>query len=160
ADAEPEDAVRRRAGDVAVLEAHSAGARWGEAHDRAQRRRLARAVAPEQHGDLPRRHRERHVAQHVTLAVKRLQRVHREQHGQSSPPRYAFCTSAFARISADVPSAMSWPKCSTLMRSARSKTTSMSCSTRMVVSLRSHATCRMTAPVAAVLWGDRPLVGS
>src|SRR2546430_2098052 len=104
---EPEDAVRRLAGDLAVLEAHGAGARRRQSHDRAQRRRLARAIAPEQHGDLARRHREGHVAQHVALAVEGVERVDREQHGQSRPPRYAFCTSGFARISAAVPSAIS-----------------------------------------------------
>src|SRR5262245_50164793 len=56
ADAEPEDAMRRLPGDLAVLEAHGAGARWREPHDRPQGRRLARAVASEQHGDLTRRH--------------------------------------------------------------------------------------------------------
>ena len=77
---EPEDAVRRLAGDLAVLEAHGAGARRRQSHDRAQRRRLARAIAPEQHGDLARRHREGHVAQHVALAVEGVERVDGEQH--------------------------------------------------------------------------------
>src|SRR3989454_8658130 len=77
---EPEDAMRRLAGDVSVLEAHGARARRRQAHDRAQRRRLARPVAPEQHRDLARRHRERDVAQHVALAVEGVERVDGEQH--------------------------------------------------------------------------------
>ena len=81
-----EDLVRGMSGDVAVLEAHRAAPRRRQSHDRAQRRRLARAVAPEEHGDLPRRDREGDVAQHVALAVEGLEGVDGEER-HSAPPR-------------------------------------------------------------------------
>src|SRR6185369_13571689 len=55
ADPESEHAMRRLAGDVLALEAHAAGPGRREPHDRPQRRRLAGAVASEEHGDLARR---------------------------------------------------------------------------------------------------------
>jgi hypothetical protein len=96
-DSRVEDLVRCVSGDVAVLETHRAFAGRRQAHDRAQGRRLARAVATEQHGDLARGDGEGDVAQHVALAVKGLEGLDGEQR-HSAPPRYASWTSALARI--------------------------------------------------------------
>ena len=64
-DAAPRDVGRRAARDVLALEQDAAARCLPEAHDGAQRRRLAGAVAPEQHGDAAPRHGEVHALQDV-----------------------------------------------------------------------------------------------
>src|SRR5262249_42753804 len=159
ADAHAEHDVRRPARDVLPVEAHRAASGRRQSHDRSQRRGLAGPVPAEQAGDLSVLYVEGDTAEHLTLAVERLDRGDFEQR-HVMPPRYAFCTSGFARISAGLPSAISCPRWSTLIRSARLNTTSVSCSTRRIVSARSFLIWRMTVTAASVSSGDRPCVGS
>ena len=128
-----------------------------QAHDGAQRRRLAGAVAAEQHRHLARRHDEVDAVQDVVRADVRVHAAQREHAVMLRPlfpggevgigvdpsgsrsrakPRYASCTIGEAITASGSPSATSWPLCSTMMRSASSRTTSILCSTsRMVLSV-------------------------
>src|ERR1019366_7209635 len=137
-----------------------------QAHDRAQRRRLAGAVATEQHHHLARRHLEVDAVQDVVRADVRVharERQQRRAHAATSAgamPRYACCTIGEAITSSGSPSATSWPLCRTMMRSASSRTTSILCSTRRIVfvvsSFRARTRSRITGTSAVLM----PAVGS
>ena len=139
ADAAADDPMRRHAGELLVAEADGA-APVDEAEDRAQRRRLADAVASEQSRDAALRHVERHALQHVRLPEIDVQVADGEERpagdrAHSSSPRYADCTVGFAITAAGVSQARSAPWCMTAMRCARPVTTSMWCSTISTVLL-------------------------
>src|SRR5437763_17192755 len=108
--------MRIEPGDVAALVAHRAFARRRESGDRAQRRRLAGAVAAEKRHHLALGDAEREPMQDVAEAIERIDRVELEDHA-ATPPRYARRTSGLRWLSAGVPSAISAPKCITEMRS-------------------------------------------
>src|SRR5436853_211172 len=72
-DPEPGDAVRRQADQLSPAKPHRAGALAENAHDRAQGRRLAGAVAAEQGLNLALLDREIHAVQNVRLAVPGVQ---------------------------------------------------------------------------------------
>ena len=115
---------------LAAGEAHLARGRRHQAHDRLHRRRLAGAVAAEQRHHLAGRRLERHAEQDVGAAVVGVQV--RRRRASISPARVRRdrppAPRGSARTSAGVPSAISRPRSSTMMRSAWAKTTSMSCS--------------------------------
>src|SRR5688572_9467380 len=69
ADAAAHPLVRRRAREIAAIEGDAAAFRRHETHERAQERRLAHAVSPEQRRHLARGQLERDVAQDVAAAV-------------------------------------------------------------------------------------------
>ena len=69
----------------AALEADRAGLRRREAHDRADRRGLAHAVAAEQGYHLSRADREAHPEQDLAHAVRGLDRIDGEHQAWSSP---------------------------------------------------------------------------
>src|SRR5258706_386738 len=77
ADAAPDDPVRREAGQLLVAETDRA-APADEPENRAQRRRLADAVASEQRRDAALGHVERHALQNVRLPEIHVQVLDRE----------------------------------------------------------------------------------
>ena len=85
-DAGLRDAMRIESGDVAALVAHRAFARRREAADRAQRGRLAGAVAAEKRHHLALGDAERESVQDVAEAVEGVDRVELEDHA-ATPPR-------------------------------------------------------------------------
>ena len=72
-DAERRDLVRRRVGDVAAVQDHRTEVGLGDARDRAQQGRLARAVGPQQREDLALGHLQVDVEQHLHRPVADLQ---------------------------------------------------------------------------------------
>jgi cytochrome oxidase Cu insertion factor (SCO1/SenC/PrrC family) len=78
--------MRVEAGDVAAFVADGALARRGEAADRAQRRRLAGAVAAEQGDDFPLADAERQTVQDVAQPVERINILYLENQA-ATPPR-------------------------------------------------------------------------
>src|SRR6266478_1389531 len=155
---EPTDLVGRTAGDLAAVEADAAAGDLDQPHDRLERGRLAGPVAPEERDHLPRPRPQAHAVQDPGEAVAALYRVQLEHHASS--PRYTRCTCASARTSAGRPSAMTRPWCSTMMRSATAKTTSMSCSVKSTVSPRVRAMRSVRAMSAPRSAGAMPAVGS
>src|SRR5256886_8952611 len=121
--------------DALAAETDDSASRRGEPHDRADRRRLSHAVAPEQRRHLARADREVEAEQHLARAVSGFESFHLQQraHAVASSPRYAFLTSGWARIAAGAPVAITRPATSTETRSASRNTASMSCSTRSTV---------------------------
>src|SRR5439155_8713309 len=106
-EAELRDLVGAEARDGASLQLDRPGCRPQVAHDRAQRRRLAGPVAPDEAHQLPGADRERDVAQDVArldVDVDALEGEHRGHHAGGLPTTVA-TTSACARISSGVPSA-------------------------------------------------------
>jgi hypothetical protein len=74
--------------EIDAVQPHGARARSDQAHDRLQRRRSARAIAPEQADDLARPDREVHAVQDVALVVVGVQILDLEQRGHAtSSPR-------------------------------------------------------------------------
>ncbi len=69
----------RPAGDVAPSESHASGSRFDDARDRAQRRRLARAVGADASHDLARAHGEVDVPDHLQWAVPGRELCHLQQ---------------------------------------------------------------------------------
>ena len=130
ADAAADDLMRRLARELLVREPDGA-VRADEAEDRAERRRLADAVAAEQRGDAPFGDVEGEVLQDVRLPVVDVQvadgeeRPRRDRRTHSSSPRYADCTVSFAITAAGVSHASSAPWCITAIRWAIPVTTSM-----------------------------------
>src|SRR5262245_48318912 len=86
-DAAPDDLVRWQAREIVAAQAYAA-ARWArEPHDRAQRRRLARAVATDEADDVALANRKRDALQDVRLAVVRMNVLELEQrHASGSLP--------------------------------------------------------------------------
>ena len=80
ADAERGDAVRLPVGGGMAEDAHRALARMGQAHQAAQRRGLAGAVAAQQRDDLAFAHFEPDAVQDVALAVKSVEAFCLERH--------------------------------------------------------------------------------
>src|SRR5262249_53528048 len=78
-DAELGDAVRRPSDQLLAAEIDRAAALADDAHDRAERRRLAGAVAPEERHDLALADLERHTVEDVALAVPGVQPLDAEQ---------------------------------------------------------------------------------
>src|SRR6202011_1187214 len=150
------DAVRRPAGDVVRAEPH-ASARWHQPHDRAHGRGLADAVPAEHGGHLGRRNRQIDAVQDVAGAVEGVHGFEAQHY--SNPPRYALCTSPFALTASGAPSAMTRPRCSTVILSARRNTTSMSCSTRITVRPPARSMSRRMPIVWSVSSTERPWVG-
>src|SRR5438445_2664095 len=83
-DAEPRDLVRPAAVDGLAAELDRARARAQVPHDRAQGRRLPRAVPADEADHLARTHAERHGPQDVARLDEHVDRVH-GQHGPASP---------------------------------------------------------------------------
>ena len=81
------DAIRGQPVQRLALETDRPGAAARHAHDRAHRRRLAHAVAPEQRHDLARAHRERDAEQHLAAPVGGLEALDFERHAGTSSPR-------------------------------------------------------------------------
>src|SRR5882762_3536956 len=154
------DAVGALPLDALAAEADGSAPRRGETHDRAHRRRLSHAVAPEQRRHFAGADREVDAEQHLARSVGGFEFFHLEQlaHTTESSPRYAFLTSGWARIAAGAPLAIKRPETSTEMRSARRHTATKSCSTSSTV---------MRAPMrlrSAIMFSDSsgpmPAIGS
>src|SRR5256886_4089328 len=161
-DAGSGDAIRRRTGEIGTVDADAAASRSQETGDRGDRGGLSGSVASDQGDGFAGRDGEVDPLQHVALAVigmKILYRERRLRHATVTAfPRYTSCTRTSPRTSAAAPSAMTRPSCRTVTRSARRKTTSMSCSTMTIVRARSRpATSSVMRAVSA---GDIPAVGS
>src|SRR6185369_11607519 len=142
------------AADLAAVEDDASRRRRPQSHDRSERRRLAGAVAAEEHRHLARRHVEVDAVQDVVRADVRVHAGERKQRGRrhaasacGARPRYACCTIGDAMTAAGSPSATSWPLCSTMMRSASSRTTSILCSTRRIVLSRALFSSRMRSRI-------------
>src|SRR5690606_10899224 len=158
--------VRRRpARNVLAVEDHAPLAGLPQPHDGPQRGGLPRPVAAEQHGELPPRHGEIDAVQDVILpdmGVNAFQVQQRVAHAAASGamPRYASCTTGEEITSAGAPSATRLPLWSTMMRSARLRTTSILCSTSSTVlsprALMSWISCRTVGTSST----DMPAVGS
>src|SRR5690606_35548700 len=151
ADAHLRDLVGAQPVNRHAVEHDLARAGRRQADDAAQGGRLARAVAPQQHGDAARRYLDRHAFQDVKLADEGVNAAHFENMGRSrcgahwtsppimlakspySSPRYAFWTVSFWEISRGVPSASTSPWCMTVIRSEIFITTFILCSTSMIV---------------------------
>src|SRR5581483_9561720 len=115
-DPELHDLVRRVMGDVAAAEGDRALARMVQPVDRAQRRRLARAVRADERDDLAVAHLDRDALQRLDRAVVRLDVAHLEErravraHAPTAAlPRYASITRSFRWMSCGVPSAIFSP---------------------------------------------------
>src|SRR5437763_13302234 len=116
-----DDVVCRRARDVAALEANPPAAGVVEAVDRAQRRRLTRAVGPDQRHDLALANVDRDALERLDRPVERVDVLALEDvFGRSSGrghceastaclPRYASMTRASRCTSSGVPSAIFSP---------------------------------------------------
>src|SRR5438034_1251362 len=129
--------------------------------DGLERRRLACAVPAEQRDDLPFPRREVHAVQHVAPTIVGVDLAELQHHVvHVSSPRYTAWTSGSARTSSGAPSAMTRPWCSTMMRPAIAKTTSMSCSVKSTVSVRSRAIDAVSAMSAPRSAGGMPAVAS
>src|SRR5205814_1419140 len=134
--------------------------------DGLERRRLAGAVPAEQRDDLPFPRREVHAVQHVAPTIVGVDLPELQHHVvHASSPRYTAWTSGSARTSSGAPSAMTRPWCSTMMRPAIAKTTSMSCSVKSTVSVRLSPVCErratrtfssaLSVAKVAVIWNVR-----
>src|SRR5882672_5313505 len=161
-DAGSSDAVRRRAGDIGAVDADGAATRSQETRDRGDRGRLSGTVAADEGDGFACGDMKVDALQNVALAVVRMKALHGEERRDHATvtalPKYTSCTRTSPRTSAAVPSAMTRPSCSTVTRSARRKTTSMSCSTMTIVSARSRPAT--SSVMRAVSTGDMPAVGS
>jgi len=132
ADARLGDPVGRPAVDGVAVELHAALVRAEHAEEASHRGGLAHAVATDQRDALAARRCEAHAEEHLARSVARGETGHLEQGGHAGTswsPRYAARTSAFSRIDAGSPHAITRPYTSTEMRSASFHTASMSCST-------------------------------
>src|SRR5205814_781592 len=103
-----------------------------QAAEHLQRRRLARAVRPDEAGDRSFGHLEAEPAQDVALPVAAGDVLEAEQRAHA--PRYASSTRGSDRIAAGAPSASLLPWSSTIAGSQRRITSGMSCSTTRNVS--------------------------
>src|SRR2546421_8503911 len=130
-DAAARDAVGALPLDALAAETDDSASRRSEAQDRAHRRCLSHAVAPEQGRYFARADREVDAEQHLARAVRGFEifNLQKRAHAFASSPRYAFLTSGWARIAAGEPLAITRPDTSTETRSASRNTASMSCST-------------------------------
>src|SRR5262249_5460579 len=152
------DDVGRQPADLLVAEADGSGG-VHVAHDGLDGRRAADAVAAEQADDLALVHAQVHGSQDMTLAVERVEVGDGEHQGTAcGTPRYASCTAALPRMRSGASWAMISPYTSTAMRSARSKTTLMSCST--INSVLPAVTWRMSVMMCSVSLRLMPAVGS
>src|SRR6266478_6139210 len=159
-DAAARDAVGALPLDALPAEADGSAPRRGEPHDRAHRRRLSRAVTPEQRRHFACADREVEAEQHLARPICGFEFFHLEQlaHTIESSPRYAFLTSGWARIAAGAPLAITRPDTSTEMRSASRNTASMSCSTSSTV-MRARMRSR-SASMLSDSSGPMPAIGS
>ena len=78
-EAHARDALRRAAGDVSAAEEHATRARFDDAGDGAQRRRLARSVGSDAGHDLGGTHHEVDVSDHLECAVARGEALNSQQ---------------------------------------------------------------------------------
>src|SRR5205085_8172503 len=101
------DPLRRAAEQLGAVEAHAA-LRARDARERAQRRRLARAVGAEDRHDLALVDGEREVADHGHRPVAGLEALDLEE-AHAGAPRYASITCGSSCTSAGLPSAISRP---------------------------------------------------
>src|SRR5881296_722490 len=157
-DAQAGHAVRRHTAQRASLEADLSGRHLDDADDRLEGGGLAGAIASEQRDHLALGRAQADAVEHVARPVDRVDVGELEHHGAS--PRYTACTSRSARTAAGVPSAITRPWCSTMIRSATAKTTSMSCSVNSTVSPRWRAMRAVSAISAPRSPGAIPAVGS
>src|SRR2546423_3470659 len=161
-DARARDPVWRRAGEVGPAHRDAPASGSDETGDRRDRRGLPRAVAADERDGFPSGDLEIDALQHVAFAVVGVQRVDGERgraHATVTAfPRYTSCTRTSPRTSAAVPSAITRPSWRTVTRSAKRKTTSMSCSTMRIVSERSRLAT--SSVIRAVSSGDMPPGGS
>jgi len=112
---------------------------------------FACAVAAEQRDNLALPHFQPDAVQDVALAVIGVEALGLEDDGAHAAtfPKYAACTASLAAISGGVPSARNLPWSSTMMRSARWKTTRISCSISTIVSFCSR--CQLTDQLGDVV---------
>src|SRR5262249_60097963 len=115
-DAGTRHVLRAPADERRPVDPHVAPGRTHEPHPRMQRRGLARAVRPDEAGELAAADLEREAAHGDDRTVAHLHALEDERglaHAVSSctadSPRYAAATSRFPRISAGVPSASVLP---------------------------------------------------
>src|SRR5207247_5082671 len=134
--------------------------RGNEAEERAQRRRLADAVAPEERGHGALGHVEADALQHVRAAEANVQVAHLEQGHQRVSPTYASWTVASRITAAGVSQARSRPWYMTAMRSARPVTTTMWCSTIRTVLPSSAWTVRIRSTSSWTFSTETPAIGS
>src|SRR5690606_6870371 len=123
------DLVAGAAGDVAAIQVQRAGLCAQQPHHALHGGALAHAVAPQKRDELAGVHVQAHAMQHAAVPVPGVHVVEAQQRRHASSPRYALCSSGLRLISAVLALAMQRPYPSTLIRSARLNTASMSCST-------------------------------
>src|SRR4029450_8527986 len=157
-DAEPGDGVRGETRDIVSLVDDLAVPGRREAGDGAERRGLARSVAPQERHHLAFVHPEREAMEDMPDPVVGVDPADLEDHGAGMPPREARRTSAFRRISTWLPSAITLPTCITEMRSDMLITTSILCSMSRIV-YRPLSVCT-SATIFCVSSGDSPAAGS
>ena len=136
----------------------------GDAHDRVERRRLARAVRADQRDDLARRDVERQVAHCAYAAVPHLQRLERERRSFFGHRRSRRGTRQrrrdSTRISAGAPSASVVPWSSTWMRSQISMISAMLWSISSTPAPWSLQTERTVAANSGISASGSPAAGS
>src|SRR5579872_1521423 len=144
-ESERHDMLRRDAGEIHAVENDAPLARRRlDFRDRAQERRLSRAVRTEHGHHLAGSHAQVDAVQNGELAVARMESAHVE-HGRVHAltcalcPRYAAITAGSLRTAFGVPSAMSSPKFKTSTRSLTAITKRMSCSIKSIVTPRSRS---------------------
>src|SRR5262249_52238197 len=138
ADATTGNPVGRPAGGLGTKNRDAAPTRGRQADKASQGRGLAGAVAAKQGSDLAFGDFKPDAMEDVALAVVGVEIFGLQGGGHAVFPRYAACTARLAAISCGLPSARSMPWSRAVVRSARWKTTLISCSMSTMVQFLSR----------------------
>src|SRR5262249_39945686 len=138
ADAATRNLVRRPTGGLGSENCDAAPARRRQADNAAQGRGLAGSVAAKEGSDLAFGDLKPNATEDVALAVVGVEIFGLQGGGHAVFPRYAACTARLAAISCGLPSARSMPWSRAVVRSARWKTTLISCSMSTMVQFLSR----------------------
>src|SRR5581483_8474585 len=159
--AERDALVGRQAVDRTPGQPDPALARSHQTRDAVEERRLPGAVRTQERDDLALPHLQRHVPQHLEVAVRDRQPLDPEQGGHRyAAPRYASTTRRSRTIAPGGPSAIFRPRWRAMMRVATLMITRMLCSmtTRVTPSSRSRPTTATRSGIER--WSRPPVTAS